>query len=79
LNHVPLSYTNGKTREDNMSELVIKTARENEDLPKKGYPTPPYKSKNLKLGDCGPITKNFRESLNILFQGWNSKQVQKKE
>ena len=62
-----------------MSELVIKTARENEDLPKKGYPTPPYKSKNLKLGDCGPITKNFRESLNILFPGWNSKQVQKKE
>ena len=69
----------GKTREDNMSELVIKTARENGDLPKKGYPTPPCKSKNLKLGDCGPITKNFRESLNILFPGWNSKQVQKKK
>jgi len=79
LNHVPLSYTNGKTRKNNMSELIIKTARENEDLPKKGYPTPPYKSKNLKLGDCGSITKNFRESLNILFPGWNSKQVQKKE
>jgi hypothetical protein len=62
-----------------MSELVIKTARENGDLPKKGYPTPPCKSKNLKLGDCGPITKNFRESLNILFPGWNSKQVQKKK
>ena len=38
-----------------MSELVIKTARENEDLPKKGYPTPPYKSKKLKpitFGNC---------------------------
>ena len=52
---------------------------ENGDLPKKDYSIPPYKSKNLKLGDCGPITKNFRESLNILFPGWNSKQVQKKE
>ena len=55
MNNVPLSYTNGKTRKDNMSELVIKTARENEDLPKKGYPTPPYKSKKLEpipFGNC---------------------------
>ena len=35
LNDDPLSYTNGKTRKDNMSELVIKTAKENGDLPKK--------------------------------------------
>jgi len=33
LNHVPLSYTNGKTRKDNMSELVKKTAIENGDWP----------------------------------------------
>ena len=37
MNHVLLSYTNGKTRKDNMPELVIKTAMENGDLPKKKY------------------------------------------
>ena len=38
-----------------MSELIIKTARENEDLPKRGYPIPPYKSKKLEpitFGNC---------------------------
>ena len=69
----------GKTRKEIMSDLRIKPNTDNGDLPKKDYSIPPYKSKNLKLGDCGPITKNFRESLNILFPGWNSKQVQKKE
>ena len=42
LNHVPLSYSNGKTRKDNMPELVKKTAIENGDLPKK------YSKKELK-------------------------------
>ena len=50
-------------RKDNMSELVIKTARENEDLPKKGYPTPPYKSKKLFIKKCSccyhPPTKEY--------------------
>ena len=42
LNHVPLPYTSGKTRKDNMPELVKKTAIENGDLPKK------YSKKELK-------------------------------
>ena len=35
LNHDPLSYTNGKTRKENMSDLRIKPNKDNGDLPKK--------------------------------------------
>ena|GEM_PF-6911765 len=54
MNHVPLSYTNGKTRKDNMSELVIKTAKENGDLPKKLF---------IKKCSCcyHPPTKEYPE------------------
>ena len=58
------SYIHGIRRKDNMSELIIKTARENEDLPKRGYPIPPYKSKKLEPITLGDYKIEFKDMLN---------------
>ena len=47
-----------------MSELIIKTARENEDLPKRGYPIPPYKSKKLEPITFGNCKIELKDMLN---------------
>ena len=58
-----------------MSELIIKTARENEDLPKRGYPIPPYKSKKLEPITFGDCKIEFKDMLNpTVLCAWFNKQ-----
>ena len=58
-----------------MSELIIKTARENEDLPKRGYPIPPYKSKKLEPITFGDCKIEFKDIVNpIKLREWFAEQ-----
>ena len=58
-----------------MSELIIKTARENEDLPKRGYPIPPYKSKKLEPITFGNCKIELKDMFNpTVLRAWFNKQ-----
>ena len=63
MNHVSLSYTNRITRKDNTSELVIKTAVENGDLPKQLEFD--FNKKDLEPIPFGNISFTLNDILNL--------------